>query len=258
MTSGRRLAFLPALVCALLLLGVAAPPAAAVAAPQVRAPRWLAPVPRPVHVVRGFDPPAHPWLAGHRGVDLAAAVGSPVRAAGRGVVSVAGSVAGTLVVAVRHADGLETTYEPVRPVVHRGQLVSAGDILGVLVMAGGHCHPAACLHWGLRRGADYLDPLGLLGRARVRLLPLGARPPQWTAPLAGGVATGSVLTWAAVTTRAARRRRRPPPRGVPSLAAARARQSDRLRPDDDEVGVPGQRGGEDRNGQPQQRRGRPP
>jgi hypothetical protein len=30
---------------------------------------------------------------------------------------------------------------------------------------------AACLHWGLRSGALYLDPLILLGLGPVRLLP---------------------------------------------------------------------------------------
>ena len=29
----------------------------------------------------------------------------------------------------------------------------------------------ACLHWGLRHGDVYLDPLALLGLGRVRLLP---------------------------------------------------------------------------------------
>lgn len=35
-------------------------------------------------VVRRFDPPPAPWLAGHRGVDLAAAPGGVVRSAGPG------------------------------------------------------------------------------------------------------------------------------------------------------------------------------
>jgi hypothetical protein len=31
----------------------------------------------------------------------------------------------------------------------------------------------ACLHWGLRRGETYLDPMTLLSPPRVRLLPMG-------------------------------------------------------------------------------------
>lgn len=172
------LAFLAAHLCVLVAFGIA-PATAGIA------PRWLAPLPAPLRVVHGFEPPAHRWLAGHRGVDLAGRVGDPVRAAGGGVVSVAGPVAGVLVVAVRHPDGLETTYEPVRAAVRRGQRVRPGQVLGTLVLAGGHCRPAACLHWGLRRGDAYLDPLGLVGPARVRLLPLGSSPPRWAAPLAG-------------------------------------------------------------------------
>lgn len=126
------------------------------------------PVPAPV-VVRPFDPPPQPWLAGHRGVDLAARPGTPVLAAGAGTVVFAGTVAGRGVVSVDHAGGLRTTYEPVTASVRAGAAVSAGQQLGVVTGAG---HGCACLHWGLRRGPVYLDPLTLLGRGRVRLLPL--------------------------------------------------------------------------------------
>ena len=266
--AGLALALVLALACVVPVLACAPPALAAgralAAGPAAAAGTltpWRSPVAPPLRVVRGFEPPARRWLAGHRGVDLAGALGEPIRAAGGGVVTVAGAVAGTLVVAVRHAGGLETTYEPVRPAVRRGRPVRAGDVLGVLVAAGSHCPPSACLHWGLRRGDAYLDPLGLLGPASVRLLPLGGRPPQWAAPLAGGAASGSVLTWGVLAGRAARRRRRPPPDGVVSLTALRARharRSDRLRPDDDEVGVPHERRRERRHAQREQCRGRPP
>jgi murein DD-endopeptidase MepM/ murein hydrolase activator NlpD len=123
-------------------------------------------------VVRRFDPPAQPWLAGHRGVDLAAPPGTPVRAAGAGTVVFAGVIAGRGVVSVAHPGGLRTTYEPVASSMHPGDTVTGGQALGTL--QGGHpgCPVAACLHWGLRRGADYLDPLALLGRGPVRLLPI--------------------------------------------------------------------------------------
>jgi murein DD-endopeptidase MepM/ murein hydrolase activator NlpD len=123
-------------------------------------------------VVRGFAPPPEPWLPGHRGVDLAAAPGATVRAAGAGVVFFAGTVAGRGVVSVQHPDGLRTTYEPVEASVVAGAAVVAGAPLGVLVAGHPGCPVAACLHWGLRRGDAYLDPLALLGLGRVRLLPL--------------------------------------------------------------------------------------
>jgi len=122
-----------------------------------------------------FDPPPLPWAAGHRGVDLAAAAGTPVRAARAGVVSFVGTIAGTGVVAVTHPGTgeppLRTTYEPVRPTVAAGARVGAGEILGTVAAGSAHC-PRSCLHWGLLRGHRYLDPLALLGLGHARLLPV--------------------------------------------------------------------------------------
>ncbi|WP_127497239.1 murein hydrolase activator EnvC family protein [Actinoplanes solisilvae] len=126
----------------------------------------------PPSVVRPFDPPPQPWLAGHRGVDLAAPPSSVVRAAGPGVVVFVGRVAGRGVVSVAHAGGLRTTYEPVTASVSRGSVVARGDPLGLLEPGHPGCAASACLHWGLRRGSTYLDPLTLLGLGRARLLPL--------------------------------------------------------------------------------------
>ncbi|MBI1377776.1 MAG: peptidoglycan DD-metalloendopeptidase family protein [Frankiales bacterium] len=123
-------------------------------------------------VVRGFDPPARPWLPGHRGVDLDARPGDVVRAAGPGVVTWAGDLAGRGVVVVTHPDGLRTTYEPVDASVPGGADVAAGAVLGRVGTGSAHCGGiAACLHWGLRRGRDYLDPMRLLDPGRPVLLP---------------------------------------------------------------------------------------
>lgn len=144
----------------------------AATATSAAGPIWHWPLqPAPDRVVRGFDPPAEPWLPGHRGVDLAGTPGQPVRAAGAGVVSFAGQIAHVGVVSISSGP-LRTTYEPLAVTVHAGQTVQAGDVLGRLTLAGSHCAPAACLHWGLLRAADYLDPLALLGLEQVRLLPL--------------------------------------------------------------------------------------
>jgi murein DD-endopeptidase MepM/ murein hydrolase activator NlpD len=123
-------------------------------------------------VSRGFDPPPRPWLAGHRGVDLAGAAGTPVFAAGPGTVVFAGTVAGRPVVSVAHPNGVRTTYEPISALVEPGEAVAAGAPIGTLLAGHPGCPVSACLHWGVRRGADYLDPLALLGLRRVRLLPL--------------------------------------------------------------------------------------
>jgi murein DD-endopeptidase MepM/ murein hydrolase activator NlpD len=134
------------------------------------------PLPGTPAVVRAFDPPPKRWLPGHRGVDLAGTAGVPVLAAGPGVVAFAGHVAGVGVISVDHAGGLRTTYQPVRPLVHVGDHVTAGERIGTLDAGHPGCSRAACLHWGLRRGEQYLDPLVLLGFGRVRLLPLATDP----------------------------------------------------------------------------------
>jgi Membrane proteins related to metalloendopeptidases len=124
-------------------------------------------------VVGAFDPPAEPWLPGHRGVDLAATLGQSVYAAGAGTVSFAGRVGGIGVVSITHPDGLRTTYEPVAGSVHTGDRVAMGTPIGTIDARLAHCPPgpAACLHWGLIRGGAYLDPLILLGLGQVRLYP---------------------------------------------------------------------------------------
>jgi murein DD-endopeptidase MepM/ murein hydrolase activator NlpD len=160
----------------LLLLVLAAAlvpvPAAADAAPSAPAAPWSAPLAGVLTVTRPFDPPPVPYAAGHRGVDLGGRTSSPVLAAADGVVVFAGMVAGRPVVSIDHAEGLRTTYEPVDPSVAAGQPVRRGSPIGALL--GGHpgCPREACLHWGLRRGETYLDPMVLLRSPAVRLLPL--------------------------------------------------------------------------------------
>ena len=127
-------------------------------------------VPEP-DVVTGFDPPDSPWGAGHRGVDLLGSIGQPVRAALPGRVSFAGVLAGRGVVVVDHG-ATRTTYEPVEASVSLGASVAAGDRIGRLALAGSHCLPRACLHWGWIEGETYLDPLRLVDAGPVRLLPL--------------------------------------------------------------------------------------
>nr|WP_308406293.1 M23 family metallopeptidase [Streptomyces sp. AC602_WCS936] len=117
-------------------------------------------------VLRGWEPPATPYGRGHRGVDLAAPAGAPVRAVAAGKVSFAGRVAGRGVVSVELTGTgdppLRTTYEPVAVSVsvEKGDEVAAGEVLGTVEPTGSHC--TGCLHWGLLRGDVYLNPLSLL------------------------------------------------------------------------------------------------
>ena len=152
-----------------LLLGAVSPAAAAFSPTPARGVWPLHPRPA---VVRAFDPPETRFGAGHRGVDLAGSPGESVRTALAGRVTFAGRIAGRGVVVVDHGS-TRTTYEPVAASVSVGDVVGAGAVLGRLELAGSHCFPRACLHWGLIEGEErYLDPLTLVGAAPVRLLPL--------------------------------------------------------------------------------------
>lgn len=131
---------------------------------------WTWPLEPEPAVVRPFRAPPTPWSAGHRGVDLTAASGEAVHAAANGRVTFSGMVAGRGVVVVTHGT-LRTTYEPVSGTRLIGSSVRAGQQIGV-VAASGHCAPAPCLHWGLRRGEAYLDPLSMVGAGPPVLKPL--------------------------------------------------------------------------------------
>ena len=190
---------LPLLAC--LILGAPAPPTAlaldagtratVLAAEQV-APSddWQWPTGAPASVLEGFDPPSQPWGAGHRGVDLALAAGSPVLAAGAGTVAFAGLVAGRPVVSIDHDGGIRTTYEPVEPTVSAGERVTAGQVIGVL-LAGHRADGVDALHWGARTGRrSYVNPLRLLRPAVIRLKPAAGRGARHPPAGAGSPARG--------------------------------------------------------------------
>jgi Peptidase family M23 len=122
--------------------------------------RWRRPVPG--GVARSFSySRAAPFRAGaHRGADLAARPGTPVRTACAGTVLFAGRVAGSAPLVTIRCGPRHVTYLPLtRLRVRRGGHVRAGAPLGAV--ARGH----RGLHLGVRRSADrfgYEDPLALL------------------------------------------------------------------------------------------------
>lgn len=139
------------------------------------------------YVLKPADIPKENWQRGHRGVDIQAKPGDEIVASAAGTVAFAGVVAGTPTVSVDHQSGVRTTYEPVRAVVHKGQRVRRGELIGVLVDTAQLPETARRdpgLSWGAKivqgRSAKgraqwlYVDPLELIGSAVVRLLPLGA------------------------------------------------------------------------------------
>lgn len=126
---------------------------------------WVAPLESGLRgVTRLFERPADRFAPGHRGVDLGAPEGTPVRSIGDGTVSHVGEVAGVNSVTVDHRVA-RSSYLPVDAVVVEGESVTAGQLIGFV--SGLHCTPA-CLHLGLRRPAweardseadPYVDPI---------------------------------------------------------------------------------------------------
>ncbi|MGH3357326.1 MAG: peptidoglycan DD-metalloendopeptidase family protein [Nocardioidaceae bacterium] len=146
---------------------------------------WVWPLdPRP-EVVEPFDPPDETYGAGHRGVDLVGSEGDTVLAVADGTVGYVGLIAGIGIVTVDHGE-TESTYQPVDASVEAGDVVSAGDPIGELSVAGSHCVPRACLHLGAVVDDEYADPLDLLpSGSAVRLVtPFGAPPVAPVVPVA--------------------------------------------------------------------------
>ena len=126
------------------------------------------PWPEPQAVVRAFDGPTQPWLAGHRGVDLTGPDFAPVLAPADGNVSYNGWIVDRHVLVINHGD-LRSTLEPVISDLVVGSEVQRGQVVGQLAAhEASHC--PRCLHWGVRQGSRYLDPLLLVSAHRRAVL----------------------------------------------------------------------------------------
>ncbi|TNB73817.1 M23 family metallopeptidase [Arthrobacter sp. BB-1] len=170
--AGEPLAPAPAQAAPLAAVGDATP----AATPGVAKPSWQWPLaPRP-RVLRDFDPPPKPWLSGHRGVDLGTASdGAHVASPAAGTVSFVGVVVDRPVITIDHGNGLRSSFEPVESTLAAGSTVAAGQLIGSVIP--GHCPAESCVHWGVRRGDDYVNPLQFVMDLRPSiLLPLGAPP----------------------------------------------------------------------------------
>lgn len=156
-------------VSLLLLVGLPGGAAPAALAGTDR-PRWEWPLsPRPA-VVGAYRPPAQRWLSGHRGVDLAAAPGQEVRSPAAGTVSFSGTVVDRGVITVTTADGRRISMEPVAQQLPRGTRVSAGQRIALRDEQAVHEPCGTCLHWGVREGEEYVNPLLFVGDLRPSVL----------------------------------------------------------------------------------------
>jgi Peptidase family M23 len=129
---------------------------------------WTWPVDGPV--LRPFVLGDDPYAGGqHRGIDIGAPSGTPVRAPAAGSVSFAGTVPkGGKTVTIRTAEGYAVTLLHLGAYwVTRGAAVGEGDLVGS-VGAGDGTGSAPYLYLGIRRADEpdgYVDPLGLLPAA---------------------------------------------------------------------------------------------
>lgn len=114
-----------------------------------------------VRFTSGFGMRSHPVLGGrraHKGIDLAGATGTPIRASADGVVSRAEWFSSYgLYVQLEHGGAIETRYGHMsRLNVAPGQTVKKGDVIGYIGSTGRSTGPH--LHYEVRVAGEAVDP----------------------------------------------------------------------------------------------------
>lgn len=136
---------------------------------------WRSPVPG-ARISSRFNPTRmHPILhvvTPHNGIDFAAPSGTPIYAAGSGVVKSAGDSGpcGNMVM-IDHPNGLTTAYchmSRFAPGMHAGLQVETRQLLGYVGQTGRATGPH--LHFAVKRGTAFLDPM-ILKLDGVRVVP---------------------------------------------------------------------------------------
>ncbi|MBO1901175.1 M23 family metallopeptidase [Leucobacter weissii] len=129
---------------------------------------WSPPLGHPLRISAPYSLPNGPYRAGHRGIDLPATSGDPVRAPTSGTISFAGTVVDRPVISIRVDERTVLSMEPVTSALAAGDIVAPGGIVGE-IDSDAHC-AGGCLHLGVRVDGDYVNPLRFL-RPRPVLLP---------------------------------------------------------------------------------------
>lgn len=101
----------------------------------------------------------------HEGIDIGAAYGDSVMAAGMGTIIFAGDGGGYgNMVKIDHGDGLVTLYAHLSSILAEvGDVVSAGDVIGLVGSTGNSTGPH--LHFGIYEDGVAIDPSQILGYA---------------------------------------------------------------------------------------------
>ncbi len=107
----------------------------------------------------------------HRGVDISAPRGTPIKAAADGVVLHAGFVNGYgRVVVIDHGSGVQTLYAHMsRSAVVPGQEIRQGEVVGAVGSSGRVTAPH--LHYEVRRNGTPQNPTHFINRPRLRQTP---------------------------------------------------------------------------------------
>lgn len=145
---------------------------------------WVTPVPA-MEIIEAFDPPDKLWLKGHRGIDVLALEGEPLRAPTGGTIRFAGTVAGMATVSILTESDHVFTFQPAATLLKKGESFAAGEQIGT-VGSGGHCQ-RSCLHigaWPAASDRRYVDPGKFFGQEQSALLPLSRKPAK--EPKGGG------------------------------------------------------------------------
>ena len=118
------------------------------------------------HITSGFGMRMHPLLGYskmHKGVDFGAPIGTPIFAAGSGVIEEIGMKSGFgRYISIRHAGGLETAYGHMsrfNPHLYPGAHVNQGEVIAYVGMSGRSTGPH--LHFEVHMSGNQINPLSV-------------------------------------------------------------------------------------------------
>lgn len=133
---------------------------------------WIKPI-KSGKLIKEFDPPDEKWLAGHRGVDYLSEENETIYAPANGTISFSGVVANKPVVTIDHGV-LKSTFEPAISDKKVGQEVKKGEEFANVSFgsdkSNSHCSIEKCLHWGVKNGDNYVNPLSKLNCCPIILV----------------------------------------------------------------------------------------
>jgi hypothetical protein len=165
---------------------------------------WTWPVQGSVLRPYSFTAGTDPYAAGkHRGIDVAAAPGTEVRAPTAGTVSFAGSLPqGGRALTIQTADGYSVTLlQLAETLVERGAAVAEGDVVARSGTSADPLMTEPHVHLGVRLTAaedGYVDPLGLLPPPPAEPSPPASEPDDGAAaPVAAAAVPAPVAAVAA-------------------------------------------------------------